>query len=189
MSIIILILPISIIWILSEVVLGIVKRSKTKRTRDFDRSSLAVLWITINASVAAGVFLGVTGIGLIRQGYKIISAAGVVLILLGLTIRWIAIFTLSRYFTVEVAIELDHKIVETGPYRHIRHPAYAGSLVSFLGLGLAFSNWLSTMIIFIPILAAFLFRIRVEEQALANVFDGAYLKYASKTRRLLPGIY
>jgi protein-S-isoprenylcysteine O-methyltransferase Ste14 len=185
----VLFLPISIIWILSEIVLNIMKRSQKRRSRHLDRSSLTVLWVTIFISVTAGVSFGMSGIGLIRPGYIIISTAGIIMIILGLAIRWIAIFALNRYFTVDVAIEANHKIVETGPYRYVRHPAYAGSLLSFLGLGLAFSNWLSMLIIFIPILTAFLYRIKVEEQALSEAFSSAYFKFASKTRRLIPGIY
>jgi protein-S-isoprenylcysteine O-methyltransferase Ste14 len=178
-----------ILWALSEIILAMVKRSKKGNSRALDRSSFAILWIAISSSVTVGVILAVSRIGFIRPGYKIIWAAGVCLIIVGLVIRWIAIIALRKYFTVTVNVESDHKLIDSGPYRYIRHPAYAGSLLSFLGLGLSFSNWLSALVIFIPILAAFLNRIRVEEEALTGAFGGVYLQYASKTRRLIPGIY
>jgi len=109
--------------------------------------------------------------------------------LLGLLIRWTAILTLRKYFTVDVSILPGHQIVKKGLYKYIRHPAYAGSLVSFLGLGLAFSNWLSSIVIVVPILTAFIYRIQVEEQALIQAFGDEYLDYSNTTKRLIPKIY
>jgi protein-S-isoprenylcysteine O-methyltransferase Ste14 len=109
--------------------------------------------------------------------------------LLGLIIRWTAILTLRKYFTVDVSILEDHKIVKKGIYKYIRHPSYAGSLVSFLGLGLAFSNWLSSVVIIVPILTAFIYRIQVEEKALIQAFGEEYLDYSNTTKRLIPKIY
>jgi protein-S-isoprenylcysteine O-methyltransferase Ste14 len=74
-------------------------------------------------------------------------------------------------------------------YKHLRHPSYAGCLLGDLGLGLALSNWLSVVIIFAPILAATLYRIRVEEQALLESFGDEYFEYAQGTKRLIPKVY
>lgn len=111
------------------------------------------------------------------------------MILLGLVIRWTAILTLKRFFTVDVAVARDHQLVEHGIYRYIRHPSYAGSLVSFLGLGMAFSNWLSVFVIVIPITLAFLYRIRVEELMLSRALGEPYTRYALTTKRLIPFLF
>ncbi|MCJ7498442.1 MAG: isoprenylcysteine carboxylmethyltransferase family protein, partial [candidate division Zixibacteria bacterium] len=157
-----------------------VKHSKTEDSKGLDKSSLRFLWTTIIICVFIGVFLGVWRIGW-RIGYipvKFISLTGLVLIVLGLIVRWTAILTLKKYFTVDVSIQSNHKIIDKGIYKFIRHPAYAGSLLSFLGLGLVFSNWLSTLVIFIPILIAFIYRIRVEEKALIQAFGEEYINYS-----------
>ncbi len=184
-----IILSISFIWGLSEVVLAIVKRSQTKDSKEMDKSSLRILWITILTSTFIGVFLGLSGTGFVSLIPHFISTFGIVLILLGLIIRWIAILTLKKYFTVNVAILGNHQIITKGIYGFIRHPAYAGSLFSFIGLGMSFSNWLSTLVVFAPILAAFLYRIRVEEKALIQTFGDEYLNYSKVTKRLIPKIY
>ncbi|MGA9118248.1 MAG: isoprenylcysteine carboxylmethyltransferase family protein, partial [Bacteroidota bacterium] len=106
-----------------------------------------------------------------------------------LLVRWLAILSLKRQFTVDVSIAEDHRIIRTGMYRFVRHPAYAGSLLSFLGLALCFSNYVSMVIIFVPICLAFLYRIHVEEEALINAFGSQYLDYCASTRRLIPGIF
>jgi protein-S-isoprenylcysteine O-methyltransferase Ste14 len=114
---------------------------------------------------------------------------GIVLIIAGLAVRWTAILTLRKYFTVDVAIINDHKVVMTGLYKHVRHPAYLGSLLSFLGLAISFSNWLAALVMFVPITGAFLYRIKVEEKALDAFLGDAYRQYCSSTKRLIPGIF
>ncbi len=181
--------PICLLWFLSEVALGRILHSADDRSSSRDKSSLRRLWMTITASLIAGISLGLKGIGFIATGSLAISVAGLILILLGLIIRWIAILTLRRYFTTDVSIREGHRLVATGIYGIIRHPAYLGSLLSFLGLGLTFSNWLSTLIIIGPIFLAFRYRILVEEQVLVDHFGAAYDQYRRKIKRLLPGIY
>ncbi len=183
------VLFISFIWMLSEIILARARHSQTKASKELDKSSLTYLWITILLSTFIGVFLGLRDLGFVAAKNHFISTAGIFLLLLGLIIRWTAIVTLKKYFTVKVTIFENHQIIKKGIYRFIRHPGYAGSLLSFLGLGLSFSNWLSTLIIFIPILTAFIYRIRVEEKALLDAMGEEYLNYSKVTKRLIPKIY
>ena len=182
-------LIISILWILSEIILARVTYSPSEQSKTLDHSSLRFLWITILLSVNFGILVGTTGIGFIRDKATLISFIGIVFIVLGLLVRWWAILYLRRYFTVNVTIQQGHKLVKSGIYRYIRHPSYAGSLLSFLGLGLAFSNWLVTILIFFPILIAFLKRIRIEEDILKKHFTGEYDQYCKFTSRMIPKIY
>jgi protein-S-isoprenylcysteine O-methyltransferase len=114
---------------------------------------------------------------------------GVVVFFTGIALRWYAIIYLGRYFTVNVAIAADHRVIETGPYRYVRHPSYTGALTAFLGLGLCLANWLSLACAVIPTLCVFLWRIRIEEAALVEGLGGKYRDYMRHTRRLIPAIY
>ncbi len=107
----------------------------------------------------------------------------------GLVLRWASILTLGRLFTVDVAIHVEHRIVESGPYRLIRHPSYAGLLLAFVGLGFFFSNWMSLAALVVPIAAAVLNRIAKEEDTLRRAFGSAYEDYCARTRRLVPWVY
>jgi protein-S-isoprenylcysteine O-methyltransferase Ste14 len=107
----------------------------------------------------------------------------------GILIRWQAILTLGRFFTTRVAIHDDHRLVQTGMYRTIRHPAYAGLLLTFLGLGVSLGNWVSVLVIVVPITAVFLYRIRIEEESLLEEFGGQYREYCRTSKRLVPWIY
>jgi protein-S-isoprenylcysteine O-methyltransferase Ste14 len=174
-----------IIWVASEVAVMVLKHARGNASRR-DRGSLAVLWGGITIATFLGVMVSgyrPTGIG--AGTYRI----GLGLIVLGIIIRAIAIATLWRYFTVDVSIREGHELVDRGLYRVIRHPAYAGSLISFIGLGFAFGNWLSVAIIAATTIIGFSYRIAVEESALIEHFGEHYRDYMRRSKRLIPGIY
>ncbi len=179
---------VSFFWLISEVSLAYIKRASSRST-DLDKSSLKLLWIIIVVSISLGIYLGLSGKGALHsyryQAYK----TGIILICSGLLLRWIAIFQLKKYFTVNVTIGKDHQLIQGGLYRYIRHPSYTGSLLSFFGLGIALNNWLSLLVIFLPILFSFLYRISVEEEALSKSFGRQYEDYRKKSKRLIPWVY
>lgn len=179
-----LFLLVSLIWVLSEIGLSYMKRSASA-SLDLDKSSLRILWLTITASVTIGIYIGSSRIGAIGYYTTEIHFAGIAFIGLGLLLRWISIFRLKKHFTVSVSIKEGHQLIQTGLYKNMRHPAYSGSLLSFLGLGLALNSWLSFLIIFLPILLAFSYRISVEETVLRKAFGNEYEDYAKRTRKLV----
>ncbi len=147
------------------------------------------LWAVITLSVAGSIAARRTGIGRMSLPASVLDPLALSLLLCGLAIRWAAILTLGRYFTVNVAIARDHRIVQAGLYRFVRHPSYSGLLLAFVGMGLSFHSWLSLGILVLPIAAALARRIGVEEQALRAAFGGEYEAYAARTWRLIPWIH
>lgn len=178
---------ISIIWFLTEIILSRLLRSRTGT--DYDQSSLRILWVTIMLSVSIGIFLNFVPLGRVNYFPALFYYIGILLIFIGLVIRWIAILTLKKSFTVNVAVSEEQTIMRSGIYKNIRHPSYLGSLISFFGLGLAFSNWLTLLIIFLPICLAFHYRIKIEENALRKAFPNEYNEYIQNTKKLIPGIF
>ena len=188
MNFMILLLTVSVLWLGSEIVLALAKRS-ARTDRNLDQSSIRILWTTIITSATVGILLGLRGIAYIGGGSYAYPIVGLLLIICGSVLRWIAIAALDRYFTVDVSITKDHRIVREGIYHFVRHPAYAGSICSFIGLGVFFGSYLSVLVISLPITAAFLHRIRIEEKALMDRFAGEYADYCASTKRLIPGVY
>jgi protein-S-isoprenylcysteine O-methyltransferase len=178
------------IFTLSEMGLGIVKRAGSGKSQLADRGTLALIWTVIVLSVTLAFLLEAT---LTTLNFRVMLPAarglGIVLFFAGLAIRWYAIIYLGRFFTVNVAIARDHRLIDAGPYRYIRHPSYAGALVAFLGLGLCIGNWASVLVLTAPIFAVFLWRMHVEEAALVRGLGSPYRNYMQRTKRLIPNIY
>ena len=96
------------------------------------------------------------------------------------TDRWLA-----RHFASE---EAAAGLMTGGPYRFVRHPRYASILLLGLSLPLVFASILGWPLWFV-LLAAIRWRIEREEPHLRELFGNAYDAYASRTARLLPGVY
>ena len=176
------------IWIISEILLSRLLR-RTDPEKDHDRSSLKILWITIGISIVSGILLSRTNLAISSGNGLILYYLGIICIGLGLIVRWSAIIKLRKFFTVNVTVSEEQKIIRSGMYKYIRRPAYTGSLLSFLGLSLVFNNWITFLIIFFPVVMAFLYRIRIEEAVLCAAFGDRYKDYMNHSRRLIPWLY
>ena len=173
---------------ISELCLAIFKRSG-KTTQSRDRGTLGLLWGVIGISIFLAMFIANAAP---RYGYAFSGFAyvvGLLLFLAGIALRWWAIVYLGRFFTVNVAIAKDHRVVSDGPYRLVRHPSYAGALLAFLGLGLLVHNWLAALVLLVPITGMFLWRMNIEERALSAALGEAYSGYMARTKRLIPFVY
>lgn len=176
------------IYGLSELYLAITRRSQTQAV-SHDRRFLVLLWTAIVISL----WLGVQMIWLFPRAIVPFPAAlyifGFILFLAGLALRWYSIGCLGGYFTVDVSIATEHRVIDSGPYHYIRHPSYAGALLAFIGLGLCFGNWLTIFFLSVPIIAAFLWRIQIEERTLTEALGNNYRDYVRRTKALIPRVY
>ena len=177
-----------IVWLLSEILLNRLVRLKSTNSKGLDKNSLNLIWIAIIVSMTSGVLIAVYWAAPIIKT-NLLLYIGSALIVFGMLIRFIAIRTLGKFFTVNLAIHGDQSLIKTGLYKYIRHPSYTGSLLSFLGFGLSLNNWLSLIIIIVPILVTFINRINIEEKLLLEQFGSEYNEYKKGARRLIPWIY
>ena len=161
---------------------------RVRPAQDWDKHS-AKIWDVANVIELVGMGLGFAGIGRIHTAPKVIGSIGLCLLVVGIAIRWVAIYTLGKFFNGLIVIKTDHQLVRTGIYQHLRHPAYTGTLLAHLGLGLAFSNWYSLIISTVPYVLIASYRMRVEERALASTFGSEYATYCQTSKRLIPRLY
>lgn len=175
-------------WLLSEIVLNLLHRSKMPDAKQLDKNSIRIIWTTIIIAISTSVFVAIFINVPILNNY-LLKYTGVVLIIGGVIIRLAAIRSLGRFFTVNLSIDTEHRLIDTGLFKYIRHPSYAGSLLSFLGLGLYFNNWICLFVIMIPVSSAFIYRINTEEKLLLRQPGLKYDEYLQKTKRLIPFIY
>ncbi len=116
-----------------------------------------------------------------------VQYAGLVLIVAAATLREWAIVRLGRFFSRTVQIESAHRLVTDGPYRRLRHPAYTGMVLTYVGIGLALGTWLGAALALALMLGATIYRISVEEEVLIEAFGQEYCEYIRRTWRLFPG--
>ena len=96
----------------------------------------------------------------------------------------------NRFFSGMVRIQTDrgHQVVTSGPYRWMRHPGYAGALLTYLATPFFLdSRWTFLPVTFIMIVLVI--RTRLEDKVLQDELTG-YRDYAERVRyRLLPGVW
>lgn len=176
-------------WAASEALIFARDRRAFSGTRA-DGGSRRVIMFTIVASMAAAVFAAAR----LRQlAFPVpdgaTMATGVTLMWAGIAFRLWSVRTLGRFFRTEVTMLDDHRLIDQGPYRHIRNPAYLGALVTCLGFGFALANRGSLAIILIGPGLAFRHRIVIEEQALAGRFGSVWGDYRARSWALLPLVW
>lgn len=106
----------------------------------------------------------------------------------GVALRLNAIQHLGRFYSHQVRSVDAHQVIQDGPYRLIRHPAYAGMLIAHAGVVGFFCNPISCaglLGLFVP---AVVMRIVIEEQMLLREVSG-YATYARTRKRLIPAIW
>jgi protein-S-isoprenylcysteine O-methyltransferase len=180
-------LALGAVYGISEVFLALTRRSR-QRGASRDRYSLLLLWATILVSVWLSIGCVTWFPNAALPGRRALYFVGLGLFLIGIALRWYSIWYLGRYFTVDVSIATEQRVVNTGPYRLIRHPSYTGALLAFLGFGFCLGNWMSILSL-LPILGAFMWRIHVEENALRDGLGENYRAYMRQTKRLIPFVY
>jgi protein-S-isoprenylcysteine O-methyltransferase Ste14 len=127
-------------------------------------------------------------IGIIEP-HLLLTALGIVLAAGGFLIRVVAMRTLGEFFTRTLRIREKHRVVSEGIYRRTRHPGYTGTILFFVGSGIATANFITTVVIMAAILPVFLRRIAVEEQMLTDQLGKDYSDYKAKTWRLVPFVF
>ena len=176
-----------LVWAISQLWIG--RRRSGDASRARDRGTLDLLIVAIVAALALGSWLAWRGDGQVASRNLPLLWSGMATMVAGLLLRWWSVRTLAQYFTVDIAIQPGQELIRRGPYRLLRHPSYTGALLTVLGFAIALGDLPAALVVILPITAAFLWRIRVEEQMLAQAFPDAYPAYARETRRLIPFLW
>ena len=177
-----------LIYLISELALRFMRQSDA-HSKKRDAGSLLGLWLAIAAGIGGGVMVAYFLPALNFPLPPAIAQFLGTLFACGLILRWWAILSLGKFFTVDVAILSDHELIVRGPYHVLRHPSYSGMMLAFVTLSVTFQNWLSIVCIMLPISIALAYRIYIEEIALEATFGDVYHAYARSTKRLIPGVF
>jgi protein-S-isoprenylcysteine O-methyltransferase Ste14 len=154
-----------------------------------DRFSVVVLFAAAGASVLGSVAVWARGPAALLDPLPLVS--GFLLMAGGLALRIWSIRTLGALFTACVATGDDHPIVTRGPYRLVRHPSYLGAFAAVLGVPVVLAAWPMVGVVALAMGAAYHYRIRLEERALAAGNPRAYAAYRTSgaRRRFIPHVW
>lgn len=121
--------------------------------------------------------------------WDMVTTVSLAFILLGLAIRTWAVYTLGKFFTMQIDLQSEHQVIRSGPYRFVRHPSYAGAFFLYIGTIVFMHSWASLVLALIVLPLAWMRRIEVEEKMLLNGLGEAYLEYSRSVKRIIPGVW
>jgi len=155
------------------------------RTTEDRGTAVQILWTVYLSQVAAIIELVVKKPA--NLPFDPISGAAFGLMIAGLALRTWSFLVLGRFFTWNVEVQPDQKLIQSGPYRLIRHPSYTGALLTFLASICLLRSWVAATLSAIALPFAFWRRIRHEERLLRETFP-EHEQYARRTGALAPRI-
>jgi protein-S-isoprenylcysteine O-methyltransferase Ste14 len=123
------------------------------------------------------------------QGFEKPLAALLASMILGpasVALAYFAVEHLGKQWRLEAALSENHDLVQTGPYRWIRHPVYASMLGMLLATGLVWTLWPMLAAALVLFLLGTEIRVRAEDRLLAARFKDSFVAYRSRVRAYIP---
>lgn len=178
-----------LLWLLCEVVGASIipgLRRGGEAIKRQDKGSSLLVYGSVYVSICIALVIAGANIAMLPDWFFYL---GIILMVLGIIVRQWSIFILGRFFSTTVGVQKEHKVVDNGPYRYIRHPSYLGALLTFMGIGCALRSWGAIIVLLIMFALAYGYRMQIEEKVLASELGKNYIQYMKRTKRLIPYIY
>lgn len=177
------------VWAAGEILLIVLTQTRHGDGKLQDRGSQIILLVVI--------FVSLNTDGWLHRFFPIdmpgttsgLHLAALGILIFGLGIRAVAIFTLGKAFSTNVAVRAGQRLERSGLYTLVRHPSYLGLELILLAFALHTCTWACFAVVLVPPTLAVLYRIHVEEIALRIAFGSDYEDYSRSTKRLIPGVY
>jgi protein-S-isoprenylcysteine O-methyltransferase len=158
------------------------KKPVTPEDRGTAAQNVWSVYVTQLAAVLEAVYFRYPG----SFRWDAVSSVALTVMLLGLVLRTWAVLTLGRWFTWYVTVQPGQRVIRSGPYRFLRHPSYAGALLSYVAGPLFLHAWVAALAAGILLPLAFQRRIRHEEALMKDCFGGQYERYCREVGALFP---
>ncbi len=179
---------VSLTWALTE--LWIVSRDRAKVSgRRADRGSRGLIVAAVVTASLLAPWLCAVRAAAIPLAPRLLTIVGIALMLSGIAFRLWSVRTLGRFFRVTVTTHDDHRLIDHGPYRRLRNPSYTGAMITLAGMGIATGNAASLAVAILLPLAAFAWRIKVEEASLGARFGADYAAFRARRWALVPFLW
>jgi protein-S-isoprenylcysteine O-methyltransferase Ste14 len=115
----------------------------------------------------------------------LILGIAVILTVVGLSFAVWARLHLGKYWSGQITLKVDHRVIQTGPYARVRHPIYSGLILALLGTAISLGT-VRAFLGFAFLLVSFLRKLTLEENWLRSHFGTEYELYQKRVRALIP---
>ena len=174
-------------WLAFELWLNLRDRDRTDSTED--KSSGLRLLLLLILALASGAVIQPTRLLSIPLEEDLRYLTGTAFVLGGAFFGLWAFRALGKYFRTVLEVQAGQKVITRGPYRFVRHPAYAGAMLVFASFGIGLGSWAGLAAMLAFTFAGYRRRIWLEEQMMIARFREEYLGFMAKTKKLIPFIY
>jgi protein-S-isoprenylcysteine O-methyltransferase Ste14 len=167
----------------------VVAGARSKAAQTHEPHLYRVVRLGILALVFSLLFWRRTSVGILGQRYLpdvlLISCFGFAAAFIGLAVALWARIHLGQYWSDKVVLKVDHQLICTGPYAHMRHPIYSGVLLGVLGTAVVLGEWRG-LLAFALLLTNYTIKARREERILAERFSDEFREHMNHAGFLLP---
>jgi len=176
-------------WVFAPEFRIVARASRSVRDAREDRGSLRVVLIGSSVAILAAFVLAFQAPWAALPGpAPVWFFVGMAVLVSGSLLRRHCFRVLGQFFTGDVQIQSDHRVIEAGAYRWVRHPSYSAAFVIYAGIALALGNGLSLASALLLSFPVYAYRARVEERALLSALGEPYARFMATRKRFIPFI-
>jgi protein-S-isoprenylcysteine O-methyltransferase Ste14 len=171
--------------------MGIVFRAQraAAKSDSVDAGSLQVVTIGMSAALMLSFIFAFIPVLRFSSAMRLPAFwIGLVLLIAGALLRRHCWRVLGEYFTGDVRARTEQPVIDRGAYHWVRHPSYSAGILMMIGIAVALGSWLGVVISTMLTVAAYSYRIVVEERALTNALGDRYVEFSRTRKRLIPFI-
>jgi protein-S-isoprenylcysteine O-methyltransferase Ste14 len=179
----------TLVWLVGEILIAMLTFTTKREGKVKDRGTQIILWIVIAGSLKVAEWLHESFPVDMPGSTTWLRPVAFGILIIGLGIRAVAVISLGKAFSANVALRTGQRLRRSGLYRFVRHPSYFGLEMIFLAFALHSRTWACFAVVLVPPTLALLYRIHVEESALRLAFGEEYEEYSRCTKRLIPWVY
>jgi protein-S-isoprenylcysteine O-methyltransferase Ste14 len=182
----VLMLTLNVLWVVPIIGAVYVPETEIKRR---SKTHCYQLWMAALLFEIVVCALEFTRVRINRPVFEWSSVAGIGLITLGFLVSLAAWLNIRRYSAPEFQVLRDHKLVDYGLYRHVRHPIYSGFFLIGIGLPVLVESVAGFLVFVAVVMPVWTYVMSEEEQFLVAELGADYARYVARTKRLLPFVY
>jgi protein-S-isoprenylcysteine O-methyltransferase Ste14 len=118
---------------------------------------------------------------------RLVYSIGLALCVVGVGLAIWSRHLLGRNWSGTVELKKGHELIDSGPYRRVRHPIYSGLLLLFLGNAVMVGDWRGLLAVAI-VFGSLWYKLKLEERWLSEHFGETYAAYRRRTKALIPAL-